>query len=60
LDKNGKGILMVKSRSLNVSLKPKEVYKLVTDKLKKQGFKIEKTITLSPYVKDHAAFLISP
>lgn len=59
LKKRGQGILMVKTRSIDVSLKPKQAYKLVTDGLKEHGFKIIDVIDLSPYAKDHAAIVIS-
>jgi fibrillarin-like pre-rRNA processing protein len=59
LKKNGIGILMVKARSIDVSLKPKEAYNLVSSKLKCNGLKIKKIIELSPYEKDHAAILVS-
>ena len=59
LRKNGQGIIMVKARSINVSLEPKQAYKLVTDKLKKHGFNIVNFINISHYEKDHAAVVIS-
>ncbi len=59
LRNGGMGILMIKARSIDVSLKPKEAYKLVTDNLKKNGFNITNMVDLSPYEKDHAAIIIS-
>jgi len=59
LKKKGHGILMVKARSIDVSLKPQQVYKLVSDELKDDGLKIIDMIDLSPYEKDHAAIVIS-
>lgn len=59
LKKNGIGILMVKARSIDVSLKPKEAYDLVCLKLKNNGLKIKEIIDLSPYEKDHTAILVS-
>jgi fibrillarin-like pre-rRNA processing protein len=59
LEKNEQGILMVKARSIDVSLKPKQAYESVTDELKDDGLKIVNTIDLSPYEKDHAAIVIS-
>jgi fibrillarin-like pre-rRNA processing protein len=59
LRENGQGILMVKSRSINVALKPKQAYEIVNNELKKNGFKIEKVIELNPYEKDHATIVIS-
>ena len=59
LKKKGQGIIMVKARSINVSLKPKQVYEDVTNKFIDYGLKIEKLINISQYEKDHAAIFIS-
>jgi len=59
LKKNGKGILMVKARSIDVSLDPKDAYNLVSLELKENGLKIENKIDLAPYEKDHAVIIIS-
>lgn len=59
LKKNGFGILMVKARSIDVSLEPKKAFDLVFSKLKNNDFKILDKINLTPYEKDHAAFIIS-
>lgn len=57
LKKGRTGVLMVKARSIDVSLKPKQAYKLVTDDLEKNGFEILDVIDLSPYEKDHSMIL---
>ena len=57
LKKDGQGVLMVKARSIDVSLEPKQVYKLVNKELEEHGFKIVDVIDLSPYEKDHAAII---
>jgi fibrillarin-like pre-rRNA processing protein len=54
LKNNCHGILVVKARSIDVSLKPEKVYEIVSLKLKKEGFIISDIINLSPYQKDHA------
>lgn len=59
LRENGQGILMVKARSIDVALKPKQAYEIVNNELKKNGFKIENVIELNPYEKDHATILVS-
>jgi len=59
LKKDGQGILMVKARSIDVSLEPKQAYKLVTKELNEHGFKIVDVIDLSPYEKDHATIITS-
>jgi len=59
LKKNGIGILMVKARSIDVSLKPQDAYNLVCNKLKESGLKIKEKIDLKPFEKDHAAIIVS-
>jgi len=59
LKPDGIAVIMVKARSIDVSLKPKEAFKLVEDKLIDNNLKISQTIDLSPYEKDHAAILVS-
>jgi len=59
LKKNSIGILMVKARSIDVSLKPKKAYEIVCSKLENSGLKIKEKIDLTPYEKDHAAIIIS-
>lgn len=59
LEKKGTGILMVKARSIDVSLKPKEAYDLVCSDLKSSGLKIKEKIDLTPYEKDHSAISVS-
>ena len=58
LKEEGRGVLMVKARSIDVSLKPKQAYERVTDELREHGCKIVDVIELSPYEKDHAAVVI--
>ena len=59
LKNKGTGILMVKARSIDVSLKPKQAYKLICNKLGDEGLRISQTIDLTPYEKDHAAITIT-
>jgi fibrillarin-like pre-rRNA processing protein len=59
LKKKGNGILMVKARSFDVSLQPKQAYKLVCSQLEEYGLRVIKTIDLAPYEKDHAAIFVS-
>lgn len=59
LKNNQTGILMVKARSIDVSLKPKEAYDIVCSKLEKNNLKIKHKIELPPYEKDHAAIVVS-
>jgi len=59
LEKNSNGILMVKARSIDVSLNPKKAYEIVCDKLEEKSLKINEIIDLAPYEKDHAAIMIT-
>lgn len=59
LKKEGQGVIMIKSRSIDVSLKPKFVYKMVKQILNKNNIKIIEIIDISNYEKDHAMILIS-
>ncbi len=52
--KDGWGILAIKSRSIDVTKKPKEVYKTEIDVLKDYGFKIITKMHLEPFDKSHA------
>ena len=59
LKKDRIGILMVKARSIDVSLEPKEAYDIVCKDLIGNGLNIKDKIDLAPYEKDHAAIVIS-
>lgn len=59
LKSNGSGLIMVKARSIDVALKPKQAYDLVCTSLKKQGLTVGKIIELAPFEKDHAAILVT-
>ena len=59
LKPKGIGLIMVKARSIDVALKPKQAYELVCTHLQHQNLKIKKTFELAPFEKDHAAILIT-
>jgi len=54
LKKNGILLLAIKSRSIDVTRKPSEIYKQEARYLEKRGYKINEIINLEPYEKDHA------
>jgi fibrillarin-like pre-rRNA processing protein len=58
LKENGTGIIMVKARSIDISLKPEKVYDMVCSKLKENNLKIMDKIDLKPYERDHAAIVV--
>ena len=51
------GILMIKARSIDVTMKPNDVFKQEKKHLKKGGLKVIEEIKLDPYEKDHMAFI---
>jgi fibrillarin-like pre-rRNA processing protein len=59
LKKNGQGILMVKARSIDISLKPKKAFDIVCADLEKNKFHIKDFVNLSPFEKDHAGIIIT-
>jgi len=54
LKRNGRLMIAIKSRSIDVTKEPSEIYKAECDKLKKAGFKVLELVNLEPYEKDHA------
>lgn len=59
LKNDGMGVLIVKARSIDVSLEPEAAYEMVSLELKDSGLNVERIIELSPYEKDHAAIIVS-
>jgi fibrillarin-like pre-rRNA processing protein len=60
LKSQGNGLIMVKARSIDVALKPRQAYEQVCSYLQKQNYHIKKTVELTPFEKDHAAILVIP
>jgi fibrillarin-like pre-rRNA processing protein len=54
----GKGILMLKSRSVDVNRDPGEVYAEVRMELVAKGLKVRDVVDIDSYAKDHAAFMV--
>lgn len=59
LRSEGRGLLMVKARSINVSISPERVMVDVEEQLKARGFHIIQKKELSPYEKDHFAVIVT-
>jgi len=57
LKKGGSIMLAVKARSIDVSRKPVEIFKEEAKVLQNRGFKIESTIKLEPFDRDHVMIL---
>jgi fibrillarin-like pre-rRNA processing protein len=51
------GIIMVKARSIDISMKPNQVFEKVKQEIKKH-YEIKEAIKLAPYAKDHIAILV--
>jgi fibrillarin-like pre-rRNA processing protein len=51
------GILMIKARSIDVTMKPNDDFKQEKKKLQEGGLKVIEEIKLDPYEKDHIAFI---
>jgi len=57
LKRNGYLMVAIKSQSIDVTKKPREVYRIEVAKLKKNGFKIIDKKELEPFEKDHCFVL---
>ncbi|MBS7615394.1 fibrillarin-like rRNA/tRNA 2'-O-methyltransferase [Candidatus Bathyarchaeota archaeon] len=53
LEKEGWAMLAIKSRSIDVTMEPSEVYRQEINVLKENGFVISEVVRLEPYDKDH-------
>ncbi len=51
-------LLMVKARSIDVSVQPKKVYDMVAQFLEDNGYPVQSIVDLNPFEKDHAALLV--
>lgn len=51
------GLLMVKARSIDVSMKPEKVFERVKEEIK-NNFQIKETLSLHPYARDHMAIFV--
>lgn len=58
LKKGGLGVLMLKSRSVDVTARPCDVYEEVSKGLKENCLNIEVFVELDPFSVDHAAFVV--
>lgn len=57
LQSGGNTLLAVKARSIDVSRRPVEIFKEEAKVLKSRGFKIEATLRLEPFHRDHVLIL---
>ncbi|MGA1820419.1 MAG: fibrillarin-like rRNA/tRNA 2'-O-methyltransferase [Thermoplasmatota archaeon] len=59
LKRRGTGILMLKSRSVDVTARPEDVYEIVTKGLEDNGFDVRHNIGLDPFQVDHSAIVVT-
>lgn len=57
LRESGVAFLMVKARSIDVSMDPKDLFESVKSELKQSGLKLVESKNLAPYEKDHMAIV---
>lgn len=57
LKSEGYLMIAIKSRSVDITKRPGEIYKEEIQKIKKSGFRITEWVKLDPYEKDHAFIL---
>ena len=60
LKEKGQGIIMIKARSIDVSLPPAKAYELVKKQISEQKFTVHQSLILTPYEKDHSCLMVSP
>lgn len=53
LSEEGQGMIMVKARSIDVTRKPRQIFREEASKLKEHGFRVVEKVDLDPYEKDH-------
>lgn len=58
LKSDGRGLLMVKTRSIDVSLPPEKIVVEMEKQIREHGFNVLQRKYLKPYDKDHAAILV--
>ncbi len=54
LNPEGSAMIAIKSRSVDVTMDPAQVFKQELDVLRSRGFKVAEVVRLEPYDKDHA------
>jgi fibrillarin-like pre-rRNA processing protein len=59
LKPKGQGIIMIKARSIDVSISPLKVYESVKREISEQKYFVSQSIILNPYERDHACLLVS-
>lgn len=53
MEDEGQGMIMIKARSIDVTRKPRQIFREEASRLKEHGFRVVGKIDLDPYEKDH-------
>jgi len=53
MEDEGQGMIMIKARSIDVTRKPRKIFREETSRLKEHGFRVVDKVDLDPYEKDH-------
>jgi fibrillarin-like pre-rRNA processing protein len=53
MEDEGQGMIMIKARSIDVTRKPRQIFREEASRLKEHGFRVVDKIDLDPYEKDH-------
>lgn len=59
LKPNGSALIAIKSRSVDVTMEPIDVFRQEIEILRRRHFAIAQTVRLEPYEKDHALVLVN-
>ena len=59
LKPGGSAMIAIKSRSVDVTMEPKDVYRQEIETLKKRHLTVIQTVKLEPYERDHAMVLVN-
>jgi fibrillarin-like pre-rRNA processing protein len=59
LKPKGSALIAIKSRSVDVTMDPSDVFRQETEILRKRNFAVTQTVRLEPYEKDHALVLVN-
>jgi len=59
LKPNGSALMAIKSRSVDVTMEPVDVYRQEIEVLRQRHFELVQSVRLEPYDKDHALALVN-
>jgi fibrillarin-like pre-rRNA processing protein len=59
LKPKGSALMAIKSRSVDVTMEPVDVYRQETEVLRQRSFQLVQSVRLEPFDKDHALVLVN-